>query len=119
MESRTKSPIYAADPTSDPPETEVLRSTAKWYEDLAAILSYPRRATNHIFVIMSVLMIAALAIAYWGVSTEHPNVAFGAFVVFLAAMLIWIAISMFLIGTVIIDVAKWLIARRNRVRFKQ
>ena len=119
MKPRTKSPAYASEPTSDAPGTEVCPSNKKWYEDLATILSHPTTFVNRFFVIIAVLMIAALAIAWWGVSTEHPNIALGAFVTFLLAMLVWIAVSMFVIGTVLINVTKWLISRHNCGRFKK
>ena len=119
MKPRTKSPAYAIEPTSDPPGTEVFSGNNRWYEELATILSDPTKLVNRFFVIIAVLMIAALAIAYWGVSTEHPNIALGAFLAFLLAMFIWIAVSMFLIGTVVINVAKWLIVRHKRGRVKK
>ena len=115
MKSPAESPVYAADPTSEAPGTDVLRSTARWYEDLAVVLSNPRRAINNVFVIMAVLMLTALAITYWGFFTDHPNIAIGAMVAFLAAMIIWIGISFVVLAIIAKDVAKWL-ANRRRLR---
>lgn len=61
----------------------------RWFAELGDLLFEQAGVLNRTLIIISIIALAAAALAYWGVYTGHYRIAVGASVVFGLASLAW------------------------------
>ena len=102
-------------PTKPAPATPPERAQdTRWFAELGDLLFEQAGVLNRTLIIISIIALAAAALAYWGAYTGHYGIAVGASVVFGLASLAWCIAGSYVLWSTGRAIVKWLIARRRR-----
>ena len=86
----------------------------RWFAELGDLLFEQAGVLNRTLIIISIIALAAAALAYWGAYTGHYRIAVGASVVFGLASLAWGIAGSYVLWHTGRAIVRWFIARRRR-----